>query len=168
MAVLHCLLQCSFGCWCYTSHVRVSTPFMGSGLERPLIQGQQQFESPSTVAVANPTAILGKTPEILELHAHVETSAVLSTQSSMSMSLRSAGYRCHWSAPVASHFSAPGQLPRRGCAGGTAILSALPSHGLWGIGNSVLLSLWFFCKSCRQSAKESGSFQCSTCQSWNL
>ena len=96
------------------------------------------------VAIANPTAILGKFAEILELQAHVvamaETSAVCSTQDSLTPRLRAKGFRCHWSAPVQPHATSPGLTEsRRGCPGGTAVLSQVPSHYPF---QSVPTELW--------------------------
>ena len=97
-----------------------------------------------TVVVANPTAVLGKVHELLELRAHVlllaETSAVSSTQSTLTAQLRPHNFRCHWSAPVLPHNTSPGKVEsRRGVAGGAAVLASLPSHAAF---TSVPEDLW--------------------------
>ena len=108
---------------CHSSQPTLHSFWSGTGHTPPQL----------SMAVANPTAVLGKSSELLALGAQVlflaETSAVDTTQHSLSCQLRPAGYRCHWSAPVAPHFSEEGkQASRRGCAGGAAVITSLASH----------------------------------------
>ena len=85
------------------------------------------------VVVANPTAVLSKEAELCALQAHVlvlsETSATAQTQLTVASSMAARGFRSFWSCPVEPHYTPAGQPEsRRGCAGGTAVLSTLASH----------------------------------------
>ena len=84
------------------------------------------------VAIVNPTAILNKERPLQLLGADVvalsETSAVHAAQQIMTPKLRTLGFRCHWGAPVPSHFHEASSRPSlRGYAAGVAVLSRMPS-----------------------------------------
>ena len=86
-----------------------------------------------TFAAINPTTILHKVPELLELGAHVvvasETAANRAVQSTVTRQLRQHKFRCHWGPPVPDRVNADtGRVGMRGAALGTAIFSALPSR----------------------------------------
>ena len=84
-------------------------------------------------AAINPTTILHKVPELLELGAHVvvasETAANRAVQSTVTRQLRQHKFRCHWGPPVPDRVNADtGRVGMRGAALGTATFSALPSR----------------------------------------
>ena len=88
---------------------------------------------PLRVAVINPTALLHKDKEILELGQDVilvsETSAVAATQRIVASKLRPAGFSTVWSAPVAPHQGQrEHQTTLRGHASGVALLSRFPAR----------------------------------------
>ena len=79
-----------------------------------------------TFAAINPTTILHKVPELLELGAHVvvasETAANRAVQSTVTRQLRQHKFRCHWGPPVPDRVNADtGRVGMRGAALGTAI-----------------------------------------------
>ena len=105
------------------------------------------------VAVLNPTAILGKTSELLSLNSEVllisETSAVASTQVTLSKQMRAHGNRCFWSPPVASHSTGSRAQPsRRGHAAGTAVMARVRSHALFEPVPDVLLDSQRYAEAC--------------------
>ena len=90
--------------------------------------GEAAHPGPCRCAIFNPTAILRKVGDLLELKADFyclsETSATTITQQQVSKCLFQANYRCFWSPPVASQFETIDKRPSlRGEALGTAIFS---------------------------------------------
>ena len=85
------------------------------------------------VSVANPTAILGKVSEVLSLEYDIallaETSAVCSTQRTVSKQMRQHAFGCFWSPPVEPHYTADGRAEsRRGHEVGAAVFARGPAH----------------------------------------
>ena len=113
-----------------TLHHFWSTPGSTPAADTPT---QPELGDVLSITVANPTAILSKLHEVLELKSDLilmsETSAVASTQTTFAKQLRPHGYKAHWSAPVEPHHSSPGRPEsRRGCAAGCVVIASLPSH----------------------------------------
>ena len=84
-------------------------------------------------AVVNPTALHGKTPELLSLQADLicasETSAVPSVQRTVAAEMRQHGYKSFFGEPVASLLAdAEPNSALRGQAGGVAVFARSPSR----------------------------------------
>ena len=101
-----------------------------------------------SLTVLNPTALYGKTNELLAIGADCylcsETSSTSLAQSKISKEFSSFGYRCFWSCPVANKKDTLDDRPSlRGEAGGSAVISRLPSRKLR---NQILSTLWNTCR----------------------
>ena len=86
-----------------------------------------------SLAVINPTAILGKEDLVASLQADVifasETSAVAQVQHLSSAKFKQLGFACVWGQPVPAHTSSKTGLDtKRGHAAGVALFSRLPLH----------------------------------------
>ena len=78
-----------------------------------------------------------------------ETSAVQSTQTTVTAQLRGHSYRLFWSPPVQSHYSAPGRpVSRRGHALGAAVITSAPAFAPFDPLPSELLDTQRVAESC--------------------
>ena len=97
-----------------------------------------------TVGVCNPTAILGKVPDLLGLKTDLlllaETSAVSATQHTVQGLLRKAGFRAFWSHTfcLASHSAGPSPFAARPRAGHGRAISRPLSPDLYTCSTSTL------------------------------
>ena len=97
--------------------------------------GEASHPGPIRLAVVNPTAVLKKVPDLLELGADIlcasETSATHITQQTVTKSFSQHKFRSFWSPPVPSQFETlDGRPSFRGEAVGSAIFTCLPSRTL--------------------------------------
>ena len=96
------------------------------------------------ISVLNPTALHGKTSDVLEMGSSVyfvaETSATDYAQKILSKEYSKANIKCFWSLPSPDKFATDDGRPSlRGDALGTAILSRVPSRSYRGSVSPVLL-----------------------------
>ena len=101
-----------------------------------------------SLTVLNPTALYGKTAEVLRIGSDCflcsETSATSIAQTKISHDFRNMGYRCFWSCPVGNKKDTIDNRPSlRGEASGSAIICNLPSRNYR---NPVLPALWNTCR----------------------
>ena len=85
------------------------------------------------LAIVNPTAVLKKVGDLLELGANIivaaETSETELTQKQVTQSFLQKKFRCFWSPPVQSQFDTQDSRPSfRGEALGTAIFTSIPAR----------------------------------------
>ena len=97
--------------------------------------GEASNPGPIRMAVVNPTAVLKKVPDLMELGADIicaaETSATQITQQTVTKSFSQHGVRSFWSPPVASQFETMDGRPSfRGEALGSAVFTSLPARVL--------------------------------------
>ena len=95
--------------------------------------GEASNPGPTKLAIINPTAVLKKVGELMELRADIyavsETSATCITQTQVSKSFLDKSFRSFWSLPVSSQFDTiDGRPSFRGEALGTAIFSNVPAR----------------------------------------
>ena len=108
-----------------------------SWLLRGFRYGEALHPGPSvsvTLAVVNPTTILHKTPELMELGADIlvlsETAATRAVQHSVSRELRQRKFVAWWGSPCPDRVNVDtGRPGLRGAALGTAVITSLPSRG---------------------------------------
>ena len=118
------MIQCTFG---------QMLPFGFHSMLHACRVGEASNPGPFRLTVVNPTAILRKVGDLLELKADLfcvsETSATVITQSQVTQSFFKAGFRSFWSLPVQSQFETTDNRPSlRGEALGTAIFSKIPAR----------------------------------------
>ena len=95
--------------------------------------GEASHPGPTKLAIVNPTAVLKKVGNLLDLKADLfavsETSATCITQNQVTKSFSDKGFKSFWSPPVSSQFDTiDGRPSFRGEALGTAIFTRLPSR----------------------------------------
>ena len=109
---------------------------------------QAEKESRLTLAFCNPTAILSRKVELLNMKSHAiflsETSATKAVQSEFNRNLRGTGFRCFYGPPVIpKRVTIDGRESFRGEAIGTAILSNLPIRKTY---HTIPDDLWNTCR----------------------